>query len=237
MGYGYLFVGVLSVLVWGMIAWLRPDLREDMLVVGCAMGFAGVVLGSLFFTKDWWHPETVTGTAVGIEDALHGFGIGGIAVALYRVVFRKRSVMRYPPKRTEFWFLLGLSVLIGCFLFFGFGVRSYYASFASMLIPTLLIYRWRSDLIAASLFTGVFLALCMTPGYLLVDLIDPGYIRRWWLFDTLTRVTVIGVPIEDILFYFFAGLSLAPICDFWRGSALEDILPRSRSTRRAAHAP
>lgn len=39
--------------------------------------------------RDWWHPPTITGTRIGIEDLLYAIGNGGVLAVLYTIVFRQ----------------------------------------------------------------------------------------------------------------------------------------------------
>jgi hypothetical protein len=221
--YGYLLIASLSAAPGLVFFYMREDLRKEILLAGVAVGISGVALGLFFFTQDWWRPETITGTPAGIEDFIHGFGIGSFSVAIYKTLFRKHSSAPVgAPKRVALAWLLALSLLVSNFLFFWLGVKSYYAAYCGILAPTLGVYYFRPDLIRMSLFTGAALCLASIPFYLFYNILDPGYIERWWLFSHLTNVRFLGIPMEDLVFYLVGGMFLAPLPDFWRNSSIED---------------
>src|SRR6266403_2714600 len=90
--FGYL-VGVIA----GTVEWLwvftaRKDLRKMMLWFGIILAILGMFMGYFWWTADWWHPATITGTRVGIEDFISGVGIVGITMAIYPLLFKKKII-------------------------------------------------------------------------------------------------------------------------------------------------
>ena len=72
-GFVYLLSLLPILLLWSVIFRIRPDERNEMLVVGIFLGVVSVVSSYIWWTNDWWRPETITGTRVGIEDFILGF--------------------------------------------------------------------------------------------------------------------------------------------------------------------
>src|SRR6185436_2300507 len=81
--YVYLVGSLLFVPVWLLLYWRVPSARREMLVMGGLCVLIGVPSEALLYTRDWWHPVTVSGTLVGIEDVIYAFLNGGYMAALY----------------------------------------------------------------------------------------------------------------------------------------------------------
>ena len=74
--YSYLIADLTLLFVWIILFWHRKDVRREMLIVSIIFGFAGLLVEPIYF-QDWWHPLTITGTKIGLEDFLFGFWVGG----------------------------------------------------------------------------------------------------------------------------------------------------------------
>src|SRR5919199_2313784 len=87
--YAYLFGSLLFIPVWGWLFWRTPQARREMISMSALFAVSiGVPLEWLLYSRDWWHPITVTGTAIGVEDVIYSIGNGGYMAALYAAVFR-----------------------------------------------------------------------------------------------------------------------------------------------------
>lgn len=205
--------------IWLALYHFRKDTRDEMRFMGI-LCLIGSVLGAAFiWTYDWWLPINITGTRVGIEDAILGFFVGSITAGLYEGIFRKKLVNDSKPKwdRHLFWYTIFLATLIGGVLFFGVGIHSFFAVTLSMFIPTLVIYFLRPDLVKPSLITGALITIVSYPFfYWTVFLIDPSAIN-WWFHDQLTGILWLGVPMEDIVWFYFAGMFISPLYELWKG--------------------
>ena len=83
------------------------------------LGFVGLALNVLY-VRDWWYPQTITGTIPAIEDFLYGFGIG-TATVLSHVVMRTTPTYRFEPlqqprrrKVAYVYIFVGGVVLLAC---------------------------------------------------------------------------------------------------------------------------
>src|SRR5688572_32751862 len=90
MRYAYLVSTLPFLLMWLVLYAQRKDLRPQMRFMSLFVAVSGLIAEGLWWTVDWWHPPTITGTRVGIEDFLLGFTNGGVAAVLYETIFRKR---------------------------------------------------------------------------------------------------------------------------------------------------
>src|SRR3990167_2303674 len=170
--YTYLLANIVELVIWLALFIWRKDIRREMLIMSFYFGMAGVVL-EFVYTIDWWHPLTITGTRVGIEDFLFGFWIGGIAAVIYEVVFRRhlRSMRKRPIIGNDHSLFLQLSLLglLGSFIFMTSlvsGTNSFVASVVTLIL--LLMYMWyrRPDLIPESLASGVLIIVIWYPWFI-----------------------------------------------------------------------
>lgn len=67
----------------------RKDLRREIFFISILISIISVLTSYCWWTKDWWRPNTVTGTIVGIEDFIIGFTAGGIMSVIYDFIFNK----------------------------------------------------------------------------------------------------------------------------------------------------
>ncbi len=217
--YTYLMGALFVMFVWFILFFHRKDVRREMFIMSSIIAVLGLIVEWLVWTNDWWRPHTFTNTIIGFEDLLFGFGMGGIAAVIYEEVFRQklcRLSKKKHPKISHIILLFVLSATIGNISYFYFGLSAFQSSILSMFIPTLFVWFLRKDLIKDSLYTGIILTILAFFGFSLMNLIEPGFVQKWWLFEYLSGVVVIGVPLEDIIWFFVAGLFIAPIYEFWQ---------------------
>ena len=88
--YAYLLGTIIFLIIWLILYLHRKDLRKEMIVMSMLVAILGMFSEYLWWTHDWWRPQTITGTTIGIEDLLLGFTNGGIAAVLYEELFKKR---------------------------------------------------------------------------------------------------------------------------------------------------
>ena len=116
--------------------------------------------------------------------------------------------------------LLSLSVILGNISFFVLGYNSFISGIIATIIPTLIIYVLRKDLIIDSLATGFIMTTIAFIVFAIMNQIQPGFIYQWWLFDQLSGVILLGVPLEDVIWFFTTGMFLGCIYEFWQGGRL-----------------
>ena len=86
----YLVGSLFTVVIWASLYYYRKDVRKEMLVMSSALGFLGIFMEGLVWTRDYWRPTTITGTLVGIEDILFGFSFAGISAVIYQIIFKRK---------------------------------------------------------------------------------------------------------------------------------------------------
>lgn len=208
-------------IIWIVLFLWRKDLRREIICLSIIFGVLGI-LTEIVHVKDWWKPLTITNTIPSIEDFLFGFCIGGIASVIYEAVFKKRVKIRKSNQiKTKKRNLRLISIIIlGILVFFGsfylLKLNSFYSAMLSSLIPTLVIYIKRKDLILDSIFSGFLLLFIPVITYSIAELIFPGWVQAFWYFKNVQNIVILNVPIDDLIWYFFAGLVIGPLYEYWQ---------------------
>ncbi|MEM4637534.1 MAG: lycopene cyclase domain-containing protein [Candidatus Woesearchaeota archaeon] len=219
--YTYLLMGMIFFIFWMILFLWRKDTRKEMIIMSIIFGFAGPI-ADILYTKDWWHPLTLTNTIIGPEAILTGFVIGGVTSVIYEDIFKKkikiRNVSKTEETRKNFNFILIITISV--FLFFGsfylLNFNSLTATILALLTPTIMIWINRKDLILDSLATGVFLVITACLVYNILEFLTPGWVSAFWHFKNVPNIIILNVPIDDIIWYFLAGLFIGPLYEFWK---------------------
>jgi hypothetical protein len=203
--YVYLLGSLLFVPIWLLLFWRLPAARREMLIMSGLFVCIGVPMEALLYTRDWWHPITVTGTLVGPEDVIYSIGNGGYMAALYTALLRPAYQRGAPP---SVW-LRALPVLclvvLPLLLVYGFGMHSFVATSVGSLAALAVVLGARPDLTRIALVTGVVGTALAIPVYLAMDAIFPGSIAATWDLPHLSGLLPLGIPIEDLLWYVYTS--------------------------------
>ena len=225
--YSYLIGTLVLMTAWVILFLWRKDARKIMLAISFISGIIGLIVDPIYY-NDWWFPQTITGTMPGIESFLFGFAVAGIASIIYIELFSKRLKERSKKKKGELEKNIYLSTILIISLALFFGTRfilkwpSFYASFPAILIPVAIIYIRRKDLIKSSLISGFLLVIIAIPAYLIPELIAPGWMASAWNFKVISGIKFLKIPIEDLIWFFMAGLFIGPLYEYWQEKKLVD---------------
>ena len=216
--YGFLLGVLVMSIPWFMCFFLRKDLRKEMIIMSILIGFGSVITGYLWWTVDWWRPETITGTVVGIEDFILGFVNGGVASVIYEVVSRekqdvKKNLAKF-PQTASFALLCAFIISFGTWWL---GLTTFIASSAGMIISLILLLMFRSDLLINSLFSGLLMVIVSIPTYYIIEQLSPGWVQNTFLYDYLSGIHVFSAPLEDVVFYLLFGMWVGPAYELWKG--------------------
>jgi hypothetical protein len=219
--YGYLIGDVSLLVVWLFFYCYRKDTRREMLIMSVVVGVVGFASLYYWWTQDWWHPLTITGTRVGVEDFLVGFASGGIMAVSYEVISGKRLYKRSKQQHRSG----GLTVLFALaffmsWLFWGLHLTSFYSCVVSMSISALLLYYLRKDLFINSVMSGLLMLIFCLPFYYSIILLVPEWIQATYDWEHLSKILIAGIPIEELVFWFYAGLVFGPFYEYWVGARL-----------------
>jgi len=218
--YSYLFGTILFLIPWFVIYFSRKDLRREMMIISIFGAVMSVVTGYLWLTYDWWHPETITQTRVGIEDVLLGFGNGGVAAVLYQYVHSAQTTKAHPPNKTAvIMIVLGLMVCMYFFISF-LSLTSFYASALCMFLVMGVSFVLRRDLFRIAAMSGIYMTVLSLPIYVACELVSPGWIAHAWFTQSLSGIYLWRIPIEDLVFYFQAGFLSPLFYKIWYGESI-----------------
>ena len=225
--YTYLIADLLFLAVWFALFFWRKNTRKEMVFMSFLFGFVGPIV-EIIHLKDWWRPLTITGTAIGIEDFLFGFVIGGIATVIYEDIFKKKiRIRKFSKERKKIenvhFAIFFLSLLAIFFIGFFLGLNTFQGSLITLGIGILIIWFKRKDLIIDSIVTGILLTLLLFVVYSLTELITPGWVHAFWYFENVPRIIFLNAPIDDIIWYFLAGALIGPLYEFWKEGRLVKI--------------
>lgn len=221
--YTYLFGVGIFFIPWLLIFVLCPELRKEMVTISIFGAIVAVITSYLWWTVDWWRPDTITGTRIGIEDALLGFSNGGVAAVLYQVIYGKKHTKRIFPQKVYLLMLVGLVFVIMSILFWGTKLTSFYASVLSMVVFAIGLFILRKDLWKDALLNGVYMMIISVPVYILCEWVFPGCIQHIWIMKNLSGILFVNIPVEDLVFYFQLGVVTYPLFKIWNGFTYRNI--------------
>lgn len=240
--YVYLVGALLFVPVWLLMYWRIPPARREMLVMSALFVCIGVPSEAMLYTRDWWHPETITGTLIGIEDVIYSIGNGGYMAALYVALVRGRASTFSPPPALALRLApVACIALIPSVLVFGLGMHSFVATSIGSLVALALVLVARPDLGGVAAVTGVVGTVIAIPVYLAIEAAFPGAIAATWDLPHLSGLLPFGIPIEDLVWYLYTAALWGTYYKFATGqrvnagyaSILSSSRSSSRSTRRS----
>ncbi len=223
--YAYFFGASLFIIPWTFVFIKRSDLRMLLIQVGVLLAGIGLICEYFWWTKDWWKPETLTGTVIGIEDLILGFTNGGLAASLYLVLFRKKFI----PKKAKLSgkpFLLFLIIISNLMLFailFSFKINSFISTLITMFSVCVMLLINQRRLIIPALINGLLMVALVIPIYLAVIYLTPHVVEKTWMIPNLLGIYFLGVPLEDYIFYFLSGVYCLGIYPFYKGLELKDV--------------
>ncbi len=226
--YVYLVGSLLFVPIWALWFWRSPSSRREMLIMSGIFICIGVPSEALLYTRDWWHPATITGTRVGVEDVLYSIGNGGYMAALYAVLLRGQLVQDRPPPA---WPLrlapIGAIASLPFVVCLGFGVHSFVATSIGSLVGLAIVLVQRPDLTRVAVVSGVVGTALAIPVYVAIEALFPGSIAATWDLPHLSGILPLGIPVEDLLWYLYTAALWGTYYKFASGG-------RVASIRRAA---
>ena len=223
--YSYLIADLVLLVIWFVLFFWRKDVRKEMLYISIIFGFVGLLVEPIFL-KDWWNPLTITTTMIGFEDFLFGFTFAGIASVIYSVIFKKRVRIKKVNKKKEFKrnknYLILSAFLVGLFFssFYILKLNSFYSSIIAFIIPLTIIWIKRKDLIINSITSGLLLMIIVCIWFWIPELITPEWINTHWFLENLSGITILKVPLEDLIWSFLAGAFIGPLYEYWQEGKL-----------------
>ncbi len=224
----YLLMGLLFFLVWIVLFVWKKYSRKEMLIASTLCAAMGP-LSDVLYTQDWWHPKTLTGTQIGFEALIVGAALGGIASVIFIDIFKKNiKIPRKSKKDTKLQNInLAIIIISSLLIFFGtffvLNLNSLIATLITFIAGTFFMIFKRPDLFWDSFLSGVLLLIVASIVYTILEILTPGWIEAFWEFKNIPDIIILNLPADDILWYFFAGMFLGPLYEFWQGGKIVSI--------------
>ena len=205
----YLWGVLLLFPLWLLIFTQRKNSQKEMIRAGIGFGIASIVIGQLFSLNDYWHPEYILSSKIPIEDFLYGFIYGGIITEIYEYIFKKEdSKYSFSSKENLIlvFVLLMLLVVTGLFLLIKItGWNSIYAQINILLFVGTYTIITRPDLLKPAISSAVIVTIITLIWQVVIIWIYPTAITDNWNLEVLSKILILGVPIEELFFAFGIG--------------------------------
>lgn len=209
---------------WGVLFLRFPEHRRAMLWTSLFTAPFG--LTEPLFVPEYWNPPSLFDlaqrTGFDIESLIFCFGIGGVGSVLYEVLTRRSltlvpSAERHAARhRYHRWALLLPFPTFAVLYLLPW--NPIYPGIVAMLVGAVATLLCRPDLksalwIGGGLFLGYYVVFLVG-----LELTAPGYVGRVWNLEALSGITVLGLPIEEMLFAFGFGTYWAGVYEHftWR---------------------
>ncbi|MCA9352876.1 hypothetical protein KC901_01710 [Patescibacteria group bacterium] len=214
--YVYLVTTFVSLIPALIFFFTHKRYRLDMMSVGLVVAVLSLLSARLFWTKDWWFPETITGGNFGIEDFILGFYTGSFAVIINTLFFPVR-VTGWKNKNWNIVFSTVVLSFISILIFFNVFSLS---SFNSFLISSVVAVFWmfaRSKINPVrTVYFAVVYSVFSLWLYFFILLINKDWIQQTWDLDLLSGITLFGfIPIEEYVFWLVFGVIFRQIYLAW----------------------
>ncbi len=180
-----------------------------------------------FFVPTYWNPPSLFDlahqTGFDIESFIFSFGIGGIAVVIYERIHRTlheqiKTHERHLSRHRYHLFSILSAPVIFIILFFTTTLNPIYSAIIAMMIGGFAAWYCRPDLkkkmlVSAFVFLGIYFIYFIT-----LLALYPGYVEQIWNLPAISRIFILGIPLEELLFAFSFGFLWSSIYEHltWR---------------------
>lgn len=196
----------------GVVVYLaRRDLRE--MIHLSALGSLPFAASERFFAGTYWSPPSLFGLieriGFGIEDVLFVVALATYMSTGYAFFFRRRleARSRKDTKQAAFRALLALGSTLGlALLLLALKIHILYGAFVAMAATSLVIILRRRDLLPVGIFGGLIAVGTYAVVCLVYAAIRPGVFERVWHTERFIHRFAFGIPIEELVYGFLAGV-------------------------------
>lgn len=185
------------------------------------------------FVPEYWNPPSLFDlaqrTGFDIESLIFCFGIGGIGVVLYNLVTGRRPepqclVQRHQPRhRYHLWVLAAPFITFP--LLYVFPWNPIYPGILVMAAGAVATTFCRPDLLHKTWVGGLLFLAYYTVFLVGLEWTAPGYIARVWNLQALSGVSIVGMPVEELLFAFTFGAYWSSVYEHftWQSVAISPV--------------
>lgn len=215
----YLFAGIFYGLIWIYFFATRKDNRNQMIVI--SLFILALAPINVIWHGDYWKPPYVFGELFRFEDYLWGFAFGGVVSVSYETFFRKKlvAIKNRSRKREIIDLLVILSIIFSSMIILTsmMGINSIYSVSFSLLLITGYIIANRRDLIPNIFWSGVIATVIIFIFYIIWQYLYPGVFELYWKLPAMSNIFIYGIPIEELVWFFLAGMAIGPLDEFLFG--------------------
>ncbi len=160
--------------------------------------------------SDLWQPSFIFDSFIKIEDVLFGFSLGGFVSGVYTILSKKRGQTAFITFQNVYKIPLLIAFFFCLFgLFYLFQISSFWSCIIALSIPPFFLLLWRIKALPAVFLAAFILLLVSMLGYMGLSHLLPGYTGDTYMISNLSGQLFMGVPLEVLCWFFFAGLGIA----------------------------
>lgn len=217
--YAYLVGNLILALPWFYFYFKRKDLRKEMVVLGLIVSVFAPITDHFLFYDDYWRPlyfyEFLTKRSVlGLESPLFGFLIAGISAVIYEFVYKKKALYS-KPRNFQMIIIIALNIL-GTFALVWLGLNSIWANVAMLILCSIYMIYKDKDLLPDFYWSPILLISIILVLYSIWFMIYPEAYHRFWVTDNLSGILLGRIPLEEVVWFFTAGMFIGILYEFWR---------------------
>lgn len=230
MHYTWLIWSLILIVIWLVIyiSLGSREQRKEMLIVSLWTSLLG--LTEPLFVPAYWLPPSLFNlaarTGFDIESLIFSFGIGGIAVVLYNLIFKTKDVAvsqkeRHSARhRFHLWTILSAPAIF-IVLLTTTNLNPLHSAIIAMVGGGLAAWYCRPDL-KVKMITSTFLFFVLYFVYFLtLFAIAPGYVEKVWNLKAISGILILGIPLEELLFALSFGFIWSSIYEHFTWKKLK----------------
>lgn len=202
------------------------------------MIFLGIIMQPLvifgyYSVPTYWHPSLFFGLPVGIEDLLGGFFLSGIAGVIYEEIsnIHLKKIRESLKIEAEHGIVPLLVLILSLGAFFVFKTNIMITLVVGLVLGTILLGTIRPNLRKAILLSGIYFGLLYSIIFSIWLFLFPEALQ-WWNLDIFWGVTILGVPLGEVLFGFLYGAFWGPIYEFLFGYSEVPFINKRKKKKR-----
>ncbi len=213
----WLIFSLILFLIWIVVFVFSRSKKEMLIVSALTMPFG---LTEPLFVPRYWSPPSLfnlaANTGFDIESLIFSFAIGGIGSVIYEVIInskhRKMSSKEMHHKKHKYHLLSLFSpILVFMPLFLFTELNPIYSASLAMLSGGIAAMFCRPDLKKKIFYGGVLFLVLYFLFFIFFNNIYPYAIERFWNLPALSSISILKVPLEELIFAFTFGMMWSSI--------------------------
>lgn len=230
MQYAWLVWSLLLLIIWAIVYFsLRSEeSKKEMLAVSLWTSLLG--LTEPLFVPAYWNPPSLFDlaqkTGFDIESFLFAFGIGGLAVVIYEKIFhvshkRMSIAEKHQPRHKFHFFALSSAPIIFVLLLIFTGLNPIYSTSIALISGGLFTWYCRPDLMKKMLVSAFICSGLYFVYFLTLIAAYPGYVERVWNLSVISKILILGIPLEELMFAFSFGFLWSSVYEHFTWKRVE----------------